>query len=171
MGRVDGWNKSYVFISKVHYYIMGAHLWCTNYIDSFLLKLKILNRPNCAYKWFYSMLIHYTLQKIAMGHKKWPTITCIHLHKLFKRGVSTNNGASSPRVNNSSTCQICNYIDHVAIICFTIGDLKSKCGKCGDLPHRTKNYGVRCGYCIRMNHIEDRCWKKGKDVKPWVCNQ
>jgi hypothetical protein len=24
------------------------------------------------------MLIHYTLQKIAMGHIKWTTITCIH---------------------------------------------------------------------------------------------
>jgi hypothetical protein len=24
------------------------------------------------------MLIHYTLQKIAMGHKKWATQSCIH---------------------------------------------------------------------------------------------
>ncbi len=70
MGRVGDQDNSYVFTSKVHYYIMGAHLLCTNYMDSFLLKLKILNRPNCAYKWFYGMLIHYTLQKIAMGHKK-----------------------------------------------------------------------------------------------------
>jgi hypothetical protein len=26
--------------------------------------------PNYAYKWFYGMLIHYTLQKITMGHIK-----------------------------------------------------------------------------------------------------
>ncbi len=44
MGNVDGWDSPYVFTSKVHYYIMGAHLLCTNYIDSFLLKLKILNQ-------------------------------------------------------------------------------------------------------------------------------
>jgi hypothetical protein len=25
------------------------------------------------------MLIHYTLQKITMGHNKWTTIICIHL--------------------------------------------------------------------------------------------
>jgi len=36
---------------------MGAHLLYTNYIDYFLLKLKILNRPNLAYKWFYGMLM------------------------------------------------------------------------------------------------------------------
>ncbi len=122
MGRVDSWDNSYVFTSKVHYYIVGAHLLCKNYIDSLLLKLKILNRPNCAYKWFYDMLIHYTLQKIATGHKKWAIITCIHLHKLFKQGISTSHGASSPRVNNSSTCQICNSIDHVDTICLRIGD-------------------------------------------------
>jgi len=45
MGRGDGrLNSPYVFNSKVHYYIVGAHLLCTNYIDSFLLKLIILNQ-------------------------------------------------------------------------------------------------------------------------------
>jgi hypothetical protein len=42
IGSVDGRDNPYVFISKVHYYVMGAHLLGTNYIDSFLLKLKIL---------------------------------------------------------------------------------------------------------------------------------
>jgi hypothetical protein len=33
--------------SKVQYFIMGAHLLCTNYIYNLLLKLKILNQvPN-----------------------------------------------------------------------------------------------------------------------------
>jgi hypothetical protein len=167
MRRVDGRDNSYVFTSKVHYYIMGAHLLWTNYINSFLLNLKILNHLDCAYKWFYGMLIHYTLQKIAMGHKKWTIITCIHLHKLFKQGVSTSYGVGSPRDNNSSTCQICNSIDHITTICLRIRDFKFKCG---DLLHRTKNYGVRCRYCIRMNNIENGCWKKRKDVKPWVCD-
>jgi hypothetical protein len=44
MGSVDAWDSSYVFTSEVHYYIMGAHLLCTNYIDSFLLKLRMLNQ-------------------------------------------------------------------------------------------------------------------------------
>ncbi len=61
-----------------------------------------------------------------MGHKKWATITYNHLPKLFKQGVSTSHGATSPRANNSSTCQICNSINHVATICLKIEDLKSK---------------------------------------------
>jgi hypothetical protein len=44
MASVNGRDSPYVFISKVYYYIMGAHLLCTNYIDSFLLKFKILNQ-------------------------------------------------------------------------------------------------------------------------------
>jgi hypothetical protein len=44
MRSANGWDNTYVFTSKVHYYIMGAHLLCTNYIDNFLLKLRILNQ-------------------------------------------------------------------------------------------------------------------------------
>jgi len=44
MGSANGWDNPYVFTLKVHYYIMGAHLLCTNYIVSFLLKLKVLNQ-------------------------------------------------------------------------------------------------------------------------------
>jgi hypothetical protein len=44
MGNVDGWNNTYVFNSKVHYYIICVDLLCTNYIDNFLLKLRILNQ-------------------------------------------------------------------------------------------------------------------------------
>jgi len=40
----------------------------------FLIKVENLKRgPNLAYKWFYGMLIHYTLQKITKEHKKWAT--------------------------------------------------------------------------------------------------
>jgi hypothetical protein len=47
MGSVDGRDNPYVLTSKVHYYIMGAHLLCTNYIyiyKFFLSKLNILNQ-------------------------------------------------------------------------------------------------------------------------------
>jgi hypothetical protein len=44
MGNVDDQESPYVFASKIDYFIMGAHVLCTNYIDSFLLKLRILNQ-------------------------------------------------------------------------------------------------------------------------------
>jgi hypothetical protein len=44
MGSADGQNNPHVFTSKVHYYIMGAHLLYPNYIDNFFLKLTILNQ-------------------------------------------------------------------------------------------------------------------------------
>jgi hypothetical protein len=31
MGNADGWDRPYVFISKVHYYIMG-HIYCAQII-------------------------------------------------------------------------------------------------------------------------------------------
>ncbi len=44
MGSANGWDSPNVFTSKIHYYILDAHLLCINYIDNFLLKLKILNQ-------------------------------------------------------------------------------------------------------------------------------
>jgi hypothetical protein len=48
-GSENGWDSPYVFTSKVHDYIMGAHLLSTNYINSFLLKLRILNEVPIAH--------------------------------------------------------------------------------------------------------------------------
>ncbi len=84
--------------------------------------------------------------------------------KKFKQNGFVNHGRGYIKTNNSSTCQIWNSIEHVAMICPKIKDLKPKCGKCG-LPHRIENCSIWCGYCSRMDHIKDRCWKKGKDVK------
>jgi hypothetical protein len=85
MGSANGWNNPYVFISKVHYYMMGVHLLWTNYIDTFFIEVENFNSStNCAYKWFYGMWIHYTLQKNAMGHKKWATQSCIQPLKISK---------------------------------------------------------------------------------------
>jgi hypothetical protein len=81
MGRVNGRDISYVFPSKVHYYIIGAHLLCTNYMDSFFIEVENLkSSPNCAYKWFYGTLIDYTLKKIAA------IIACIHPSTIKKHG-------------------------------------------------------------------------------------
>jgi len=33
------------------------------------------------------------------------------------------------------------------------------------MPHRTENCGIKCTFCSRLGHSEDRCWKKPKDGK------
>ncbi len=58
MGCANGWDSPYGSTSKVHYYIMGAHLLCTYYINSFFIEAENFKpSPNCAYKWFYGMLM------------------------------------------------------------------------------------------------------------------
>jgi hypothetical protein len=42
--RADGQDNPYVFTSKVHYYIMGAHLLCKNYINRFFSEVENLNQ-------------------------------------------------------------------------------------------------------------------------------
>jgi hypothetical protein len=64
MGSANGWDSPHVFNSKVDYYIMGAHLLCTNCIDSFSLKLKILNEVPIVHingfmaYWWHVNLLH-----------------------------------------------------------------------------------------------------------------
>jgi hypothetical protein len=33
------------------------------------------------------------------------------------------------------------------------------------MPHRTENCGIKCTFCSRLGHSEDKCWKKPKDGK------
>jgi hypothetical protein len=82
----------------------------------------------------------------------------------FFKGSSFVARISPLGVDNSTMCQICKANDHITTTCPCIGDLKPKCVKCS-LPHKMKNYGIKCGYCARMGHIEDICWKCGKDGK------
>jgi hypothetical protein len=73
MGSANGRDNIYVFISKVHYYIMGANLLCTNYINVFLVKLKILNEAPIwhinGFKHVNDHVYSLPVPKIAMGHK------------------------------------------------------------------------------------------------------
>ncbi len=57
---------------------------------------------------------------------------------------------------------MCKTNDHIVTTCSCIGDLKPKCVKCG-LTHKTKNYGIKCGYYYIMGLIKKRCWKCGKN--------
>jgi len=80
-GSVDGWYSPHIYIHfKSPLLHKGCTLLFTNYMNCFFIKVENLKpSPNLAYKWFYGMLIHYTLQKIAKQHKKWTTQSCIHL--------------------------------------------------------------------------------------------
>jgi len=45
-----------------------------------------------------------------------------------------------------------------------LNEARPKCAKC-NMPHRTKNSGIKCTFCARPGHSEDKCWKKPKDGK------
>ncbi len=47
---------------------------------------------------------------------------------------------------------------------FEVNEPWPKCAKC-DMPHRTKNCGIKCTFCAGLNHSEDICWKKPKHGK------
>jgi hypothetical protein len=64
----------------------------------------------------------------------------------------------------STGCQLCTGGDHLATTCPRLNEPRLKCAKCG-MPHRTENCGVKCSFCARLGHSEDRCWKKPKDEK------
>jgi hypothetical protein len=64
----------------------------------------------------------------------------------------------------STGCQICKGGDHIATACPRLDEPRPKCAKCG-MSYRTENYGVKCSFCARLGHSEDRCWKKPKDGK------
>jgi len=61
-------------------------------------------------------------------------------------------------------CQICKGGDHLATTCSRLNEPQPKCAKC-DMPHRTKNYGIKCTFCTSLSHYENKCWKKPKDGK------
>ncbi len=69
------------------------------------------------------------------------------IHKKIQASSFSNHWTSSLRANSSFACKICNSMDHVVIIWLRIKNLKPKCGKC--FLHWTKNYGIKCGCCIR----------------------
>jgi hypothetical protein len=62
----------------------------------------------------------------------------------------------------STVCQICKEGDHTAIACPRRNEPRPKCAKCG-MSHRTKDCGVKCSFCTRLGHSEDKCWRKSKD--------
>jgi len=84
------------------------------------------------------------------------------LINFMKGNVSKPVASSSSSV--SAVCQVCRGGDHTAITCPRLNEPQPKCAKCG-MPHRTENCGVKCTFCARLGHSEDRCWKKPRDGK------
>jgi len=84
------------------------------------------------------------------------------LINFFKRTMH------NPETSSSSTvfggCQIYKGGDHLATTCRRLNETRPKCAKCG-MPHRIENCGIKCTFCSRLGHSEDRCWKKPKDGK------
>jgi len=76
------------------------------------------------------------------------------LINLIKRNVPNFIASSSSTM--SSGCQICKGGDHIATACPRLNEPRLKCAKCG-MSHRTENYGVKCSFCARLGHSEDRC--------------
>jgi len=85
--------------------------------------------------------------------------TLINFLKGNVQGPVTSSSSSM-----STGCQICRGGDHIATACPRLNEFRPKCAKCG-MPHRTENCGVKCSFCARLGHSEDRCWKKPKDGK------
>jgi hypothetical protein len=77
--------------------------------------------------------------------------TIIH---LFKGNSHDPKSSSSSAVFGA--CQLCKGGDHMATTCLRLNEARPKCAKC-NMPHRTKNYGIKCTFCAGLGHSEDKC--------------
>jgi hypothetical protein len=82
------------------------------------------------------------------------------LINFFGKGID---GKVGPNTTFSATtnnrCQLCHSKEHTASACPKFTDVRPKCAKCRG-GHKIDNYGLKCSFCFRLRHIEDRCWKK-----------
>jgi hypothetical protein len=89
--------------------------------------------------------------------------TLNNTHINFFKGNS-HDPASSSSSTVFGGCQLYKGGDHMATACPRLNEARPKCAKC-NMPHRTKNYGIKCAFCAGLGHSEDKCWKKPKDGK------
>jgi len=73
----------------------------------------------------------------------------------FFKGAVPNPEASSSSIVFGG-CQICKGGDHMATTCPRQNEARPKFAKC-KMPHRTENCGIKCSFCSRLGHSEDRC--------------
>jgi hypothetical protein len=84
------------------------------------------------------------------------------LINFFKGNAHDTTSSSSSNVFGG--CHICRGGDHMATTCPRLNEARPKCAKCNML-YRIKNCGIKCTFCAKLGHSEDRCWKKPKDGK------
>jgi hypothetical protein len=84
------------------------------------------------------------------------------LINFFKGNVHNPKASSSSIVFGG--CQIYKGGDHLVTTCPRLNEPWPKCAKCG-MFHRTENCGIKCSFCSRLCHFEDKCWKKPTDQK------
>jgi len=66
-------------------------------------------------------------------------------------------------------CQICKTENHFATKCPKYITFRPICLKCWG-PDKTKNYGLRCGFCGGLGHTKERCWKKNLKISVATTN-
>jgi hypothetical protein len=82
------------------------------------------------------------------------------LINFFGKGIDGKAGPSSTvSVNINNRCQSCRLGEHTASACLKLADTRPKCAKWGG-GHKTDNCGLKCSFCFRLVHMEERCWKK-----------
>jgi len=80
--------------------------------------------------------------------------------------IQTKSGSTFMASTSFNGCHICKAKNYLATKCPKYTTTRPKCLKCGGL-HRTKNCGLRRGFCGGLKHTKERCWKK-KDPKTSV---
>jgi hypothetical protein len=82
------------------------------------------------------------------------------LINFFGKGID---GKARPSTTFSTTinnyCQLCLSGKHIASTYFKLVDTRPKCAKCKG-GHKIDNCGLKCSFCFRLGHAEDRCRKK-----------
>jgi hypothetical protein len=85
--------------------------------------------------------------------------TLINFFKGNSPDASSSSSSSASSLSSSCArfggCQICRGKDHMATACPRQNEARPKCAKCS-LPHRTENCGVKCTFCTRLGHSEDK---------------
>jgi len=82
------------------------------------------------------------------------------LINFLGKGIDGKAGPSlTVSVNTNNHCQLCRSGKRTTSTCPKLVDTRPKCAKCGG-GHKIDNCVLKCSFCLRLGHIEDRCWKK-----------
>jgi hypothetical protein len=79
------------------------------------------------------------------------------LINFFGKGTNAKVGPNTSfSFNTHNRCQLCRSEEHIALACPKLTDTRPKCAKCRG-GHKTNNCGLKCSFCLRLRHMEERC--------------